>query len=518
MSVEVSPPFVSMPSRAEPLGVGARRHAPPQRTKSVSRLDTALNRATASQAFWLTPVLVLQALLCFRLTNGLDENEALTINSGHQMIAQLLHGTPTPAFGNYLGGVPALFAVPAAMLDHVGGPSLVHGVNSLMVLLATVLVYLSSRRTFGQGAGIIAAAIFAINPATLFVSRYASGDAPALLLLAAAGYVVTSPERRRSHPYLTALFLTTAVAEKYAVVMFVPGILAAGLVIGSRRDGFRFAWRSIATTTVTTIGLGLGWAILARNDWSGFTSTALGGRTAADVAGSTLLRDSWDYVGLIALASVAAVPMIRRHRLTTGVLCTAGLIPVGLQIAYHQSATLQRNIGLSMVFLAPVLGLLGTWLVRQGRLLGLRAPLAIAGAVALISSGMGTSAQMIHGWPSSTSIDSALRYYVHDGTQRYLVDGSNLPAYYLSDVTSYGQWASTLDPRYAGANGQQLLRDDVESAEYRLVLYRDNGATPALDRSMRSALRTRYTLVARMPVTQGKTNAYWSLWLAELPR
>lgn len=517
MSVDVSPPYVAVPSRTGALGVGVRRNAPTQRP-SVSRLDAALNRLTASQAFWLTPILLLQALLCFRLTNGLDENEALTINSGHQMIAHLLHGTATPAFGQYFGGVPALFAVPAAMLDHLGGPGLVRGANTVMVLLATALVYLASRRSFGQGAGIIAAAIFAINPATLFIARYASGDAPALLLLAAAGYVVTSPERHRGHPYLTAVFLTTAIAEKYAVIMFVPGVIAVGFIVGIHRDGFRFTWRTIATTTATTLGFAVVWAILARNDWSGFASTALGGRTAADVAGTTLLHDSWDYVGLIALASVAAVPVIRRHRITAGILCAAGLLPVVVQIAYHESATLQRNIGFSMVFLAPVLGLLGTWLVSQGRLLGLRAPLAIIGAVALISSGMGTSAQMIHGWPSSTSINEALRYYAHNGTQRYLVDGSNLPAYYLSDVTRYDQWASTLDARYTGANGPQLLREDLESADYRLVLYRDNGATPALDRSMQSALRTRYTLVAKLPVTQGKTNAYWSLWLAELPR
>jgi hypothetical protein len=516
MSVDVSPPYLPLPGATETLGVGARQHAPKQ--PSIGRVDAALNRITASQTFWLTPVLLLQALLCFRLTNGLDENEALTINSGHQMIAHLLHGTATPAFGNYFGGVPALVAVPAAMLDHIGGPSLVRGANTVMVLFATVLVYLASRRTFGQGAGIIAAAIFAINPATLFIARYASGDAPALLLLAAAGYVVTSPERHRSYPYLTGLFLTTAVAAKYAVVMFLPGVLAIGLIVGIHRDGFRLTWRSIAFATVSTLGFGIVWALLAHNDWSGFASTALGGRTAADVAGSTLLHDSWDYVGLIALASVAAVPMIRRHRVTAGFLCAAGLIPVIVQIAYQESATLQRNIGFSMVFLAPVMGLLGTSLVRQGRLLGLRAPLALVGAIALISSGMGTSAQMIHGWPSSTSIDNALRYYVHGGTQRYLVDGSNLPAYYLSDVTSYDQWASTLDSRYAGASGAQLLRQDVESADYRLVLYRDNGATPALDRSMLSALRSRYTLVARLPVTQGATNAYWSLWLAELPR
>jgi hypothetical protein len=155
MSVEVSPPFILVaPPRADIPAIGRRRHAPPP-PPATSRVDAALNRVVASRVLWLSPVLLLQAILCFRLSNGLEEDEAMSINAGHQMIAHLLHGTPTPAFGGYFAGVPALYAVPAAMLDHLGGPGLVRGVNTLLVLAATVLVYLACRRLFGQGAAIL---------------------------------------------------------------------------------------------------------------------------------------------------------------------------------------------------------------------------------------------------------------------------------------------------------------------------------------------------------------------------
>jgi hypothetical protein len=271
------------------------------------------------------------------------------------------------------------------------------------------------------------------------------------------------------------------------------------------------------TTAATVAALGV-WAAIAYADWGGFGRNALGGHTIDDIAGITLWRDGWDYVGVIAVASIATVVAMRGNRWLTAVLCAAGLSPILVEIAYRESASLQRNISLSMVFLAPVLGLLGARLLTPGRYLGGRAPVALFGVVVLLSSGMGTSAAMIHGWPTSTSINSALRYYAHDGSQRYLVDGSALPAYYLSDATRYDQWASTLDERYASTGGTQRLREDIQSGIYRLVLYRGDGATPALDRSMIPTLRTRYTLVARVPVTSHDDDAYWSLWLSELPR
>jgi hypothetical protein len=404
------------------------------------------------------------------------------------------------------------------MLDHLGGPELVRATNTIIVLLATVLIYLTTRRMFGQGAALLASAVFAINPTTIFIARFASADATSVFLLVAALYLATAAEKHRGYPFLAGLLLATAVAEKYVVILFVPGVLACALVVTTQRLGAVQARRLFARTAVATVAAVALWAAVAHSDWDGFGRNALGGHTIEDIAGGTLWRDGWDYVGVIAVVSAATVALIRGKRWLTGVLCLAGLAPILVEILYQESASLQRNIGLSVVFLAPVIGVLGASLLSPGRFLGGRAPLALVGAIVLLSSGMGTSAAMIHGWPTSTSINSALRYYAHQGSDRYLVDGSELPAYYLSNVTQYGQWASTLDDRYAGAGGEERLRADIQSAAYRLVLYRDDGATPELDRSMIPTLKTRYTLVARVPVTSGSDHDFWSLWLAELPR
>jgi hypothetical protein len=526
MSIEVSPPLIfapppprpAPPSRVEPNAI-KRRESPSLPPPATSRLDVVLNRVAASRSLWLTPVLLLQAVLCLRLSNGMSEDEAQSINAGHQLIAHILHGTPTPAFGSYFAGVPSLFAVPAAMLDHVGGASLIRGTNTGLVLIATVLVYLATRRIFGQGAAIVAAAVFAINPATIFAARFASVDAPCLLTLAAAFYFAIKAWQRRLYPVLAGALLATAAAEKYVAILFIPGALVAAYAINAQRVTRNRAALTLGVMSASVVGGLIALAALAHHDWHGFTANALGGHTFEEVAGSTLLHDGWDYIGVLAVVAVASLAVVTRDRRGLAApLCAAGLLPVVVQILWHDSASLQRNIAFSMVFLAPVLGAGGTWLMGQGRWLAVRAPLALMAGVLLLSTGMGTSASMIHSWPTSTSIDAALRYYVHDGNQRYLVDGNELPAYYLSDVTGYNQWVSTLDGRYSSAGGTTRLREDLQDAAYRLVLYRDNDATPGLDKLMVATLRNRYTLVARVPVSPGNTNTYWSLWLAELPR
>jgi hypothetical protein len=517
MSVEISHPLVlEPPPRVTPhaVGHGQKSLAP----SATSRLDVALNRVASSQSLWLTPILILQAVLCLRLSNGISEDEAQAVNAGHQMIGHLLHGSPSPAFGSYFAGVPSVFAIPAAVLDHLGGIALIRGTNTVLVLLTTVLVYLWTRRMFGQGAAILAAGVFAVNPATIFISRFASMDAPCVLALTAAAYLATKAWQRRLYPLATGALLAAAVAEKYVVILFIPGVLLVAYVVTAQRVTRRHAARALLATAAATLAcLGAGAAVFHR-DWQGFTSNALGSHPVKELAGSALLHDGWDYIGLLAIAGVAAIVVARGQRKLAGVLCLAALAPVAVQIGWSESASLQRNVAFSMVFLAPALGAGATWLVRQGRLLSLRAPLALVGVVVLLSSGMATSAAMIHSWPTATSINSALRYYAHNGTQRYLVDGNELPAYYLADVTGYNQWVSTLDQRYATPGGAARLRLDVENGDYRLVLYRDNDATPNLDKSMVATLRTRYTLVARVPVTPGNTSTYWSLWLAELPR
>ena len=221
---------------------------PPER----SRADRIITRGLTSQAIWLTPVLIVQAWFSFRLSNTLEDDEALYINAGHQLIAHILHGTRAPDFGTYFSGVPSLYSVPAAMIDHVGGVALVHATNTVMVMLATIFVYLSTRRLFGHPAALIAATVFAVNPAAIFVGRFASFDAPSLLLLAIALYFAVRSSEDWRFALATGPCLVLATAAKYFALAFMPSVLAILLVLSVQRVGLR---RGLRLTAIAVLGL-----------------------------------------------------------------------------------------------------------------------------------------------------------------------------------------------------------------------------------------------------------------------
>jgi 4-amino-4-deoxy-L-arabinose transferase-like glycosyltransferase len=524
MSIEAPPPpTVSTSLRVIPDAAPTRTRTrtplllPARRASSAT--DRLLTRILTSQSIWLTPLLIVQAWFSFRLRNSLEEDEALYINAGHQLIAHMLHGTRAPDFGAYFSGVPSLYSVPAAMLDHVGGVTLVHTANTLTVMVATIFVYLTTKRLFGHPAALIAAAVFGLNPASIFVGRFASFDAPCLLLLAVGTYLAVRASDHWIYALATGPCLILAAAEKYFALAFIPSVFVILLVANAQRVGLR---KSLRATAIAGVGLvaaaGLALLLVSHSDWQGFNGTSLDRITLLPETRRTLLAACVHYIGGLTLAGVLACVLLRRRWLLAVALLATSLIPALAQIRFSESASLHKNLAFGLPFLAPLVGVLGVALVRRGRLLALRVPVAVACVVLVLSSGMGTSAAMVHGWPNSDNIDTVLAHYVQRGSDRYLVDDSQIPEYYLSNITNYDQWGTTFDSVYQGPRGVQFMQQQLENGYYTLFLYRDEGSTVVLDKAMLSVLQRRYTLVAKVPLSKTDTTHFWYLWAAELPR
>jgi hypothetical protein len=521
VSIDTPPPPTLTELRAH---TQRARHARPRRAVVAprppeGRVDRLITRAITGQAIWLAPVLIVQAWLSFRLNNSLEEDEALYINAGHQLIAHVLHGTPAPAFGTYFSGVPFLYSVPAAMLDHVGGVLLVHAVNTLTVMLATVFCYLTTRRLFSHGTALIAASVFAVYPATIFVGRFASFDAPCLLLLSIGLYLAVRAADRPIYAVLTGPCLVLATAEKYFALAFIPSIFAVLLLRTVQRQG--------PERGIRTAGLALGSLLVAGaiaafmifpQDWHGLVGTSLNRTTLLPESRAALIRDCVGYMGGLTLAGMVGLALLHRRRSLGGLLLVTALIPAFVQIRFGEAASLHKNLSFGVLFIAPLVGVAGMALLRRGRALGPRVAVAGVGAFLVMSSGMGTSQAMVYGWPNSDRIDTLLAQYVHPGPHRYLVDDSQIPAYYLSGISNYDQWATTYDAAYVGPNGAQVMRDQLANGTFTVFLYRDQGSTIGLDRQMLTILHRRYTLVAKMPLSKTDANHFWYLWVAELPR
>jgi 4-amino-4-deoxy-L-arabinose transferase-like glycosyltransferase len=489
--------------------------APP----APKRGDRLLTAALSSSAIWLVPLLIVQAWFSFRLTNTLEQDEALYINAGHQLIAHMLHGTRTPAFGSYFSGVPALYSVPAAMLDHVGGPALVHAANTLLVMAATIFVYLSTRRLFGHGPALIAAGIFAVNPAAIFVGRFASFDAPSLFLLAVSTYLAIRASERWQFALALGPCLILATAEKYFALAFIPSVLALLVLVSVQRVGRRRAARTVAISAAgLLVAGGVAALLIAPLDWHGLLSTSINRAPILPESRADLLRACAHYIGALTVAGLIGAVLLWRRWLIAAVLFASALIPALVQIKLNESASLHKNLAFGVLFLAPLVGVAGVALLRQGRLLILRAPAALACVALVLSSGMGTSSAMVHGWPNAAGIDKVLAQYVQRGSDQYLVDNSSVQEYYLSGISNYSQWETTFAPIYQGPNGAQIMQNQLTNGKFSLFLYCDEGSTLGLDHQMLTVLERRYTLVAKVPLSAADTHQFWYLWRAELPQ
>jgi hypothetical protein len=273
--------------------------------------------------------------------------------------------------------------------------------------------------------------------------------------------------------------------------------------------------------TVATVVTGIGMAVILMSpqDWHGITSTSsLNRDVLLPTSRLDLIGDSLHYVGVLAAVGLIGVFLARRQRLVMGILVASGVLPIVLQFRLGEAESLHKNIAFGLIFLAPAVGAAAIALVRRGPKLALRAPLALVGVIAVLSSGTGTSQAMVNGWPNTDQITRIMAGYVQPGNDRYLVDGSQIQEYYLSGLTSYRQWWSTYDADYYGPNGAELLRHRLASGYFSAFLYRDNGPTAALDHQMLPILRARYTLAARIPVSKSDKHDYWNLWTTESTR
>ena len=148
---------------------------------------------TVSGALIAVPVvavLAMQAFASIRLlyATGASSDEALYIYSGHQLVHEMWHGGGSPYYENYFSGAPVIYPVLAAMLDHAGGLVLVRAVSSVFMLIATGLLFATTRRLFGYWPAVVAAGLYAALGITQGLGAYATFDALALMLMAFAAY------------------------------------------------------------------------------------------------------------------------------------------------------------------------------------------------------------------------------------------------------------------------------------------------------------------------------------------
>jgi hypothetical protein len=415
-------------------------------------------------------ILAVQAAVSGRLigANTAHVDEATYLLAGHAEIAHLLHGAPVESYQTFFSGAPVFYPVLGAMADGAGGLTAARLLSLAFMLAATWFLYAATQRLFGRKAAIGAAAAFAAAAPTQFMGAFATYDALALCLLAASAWcAVRGADASVPWPWLagSGAVLAAANAAAYSSALLDPVVVALATCAAVPMLRKR-AWLAGVTTAGAAAAVIAGLLLWGGHAYvTGIRFTVLN-RAPGNVPAKVILQLAAENVGLVAVLAVAGTVVLMargrapRSRVACAAIMTAAvfLAPVE-QARIHTLTSAFKHAGYGAWFAAAVAGyaLAAAW-EAAGGLAWIGRPLAAALTAAALFAGWAQASTQFRIWPNETRLIAALRPYIHQGHQRYLVDNYDVIAYYLGGQASLYQWTGTWTMTWKDPVTKQVLR------------------------------------------------------------
>jgi 4-amino-4-deoxy-L-arabinose transferase-like glycosyltransferase len=391
----------------------------------------------AERRWPLLVILIIQAALTFRLnwTNTAFMDEALYIWAGHLEWAHWLHGAPIPDFATYFSGSPLIYPPLAALADTAGGLAGARLLSLAFMLGATVLLYFTTRRLYGNVAGLTSAAVFALIGSTAFVGDLATYDAMALFLMAASASLTMRATGRRTGELLlvsAGLLLALANATKYATMLWDPVIFGLAILLGQRGvvsrllRGVRLAvYTALPIAAAIYLGRHAGYV-------QGIMSTTLT-RPASTTPPYVVLRAAFDWVGMVAVLALFGMGLSlagrARDRWVVVLLTIAVFLAPAEQARIQTNVSLQKHVDYGAWFAAIAVGYFAARLhdVNPRKwLYGLVPCLLVVGV-----PGFFQATQLFSVWPRSTAETVAVRKTITEVGCPCLAAEDRVMDYYL---------------------------------------------------------------------------------------
>lgn len=292
-------------------------------------------------------------------------DEALYLDSGHQLWAHWLHHAPISDYPSWFSGALVLYPPIGAAADSLGGLPTARALSLVLMLGATSAVYFTGRLLFGSISAFFGAALFGAAGLIVHYGAFATYDAPALFFLAVSTWAAAHVRGGRLRwLLLCAVSLVLSNAFKYATLAWDP-VIACVLLLHSWDHGVRYATSRLALL-ITAVGLFEGvLLIIAGPDYiRGLTATTLSRsiRFGAYVQPYAVLWRAFALTGVIVLAALAAAVMsivIRDPVPRTGILLTlvlASMVAPLDQARIHELTSLDKNMGFGLIFSALAAG------------------------------------------------------------------------------------------------------------------------------------------------------------------
>jgi hypothetical protein len=478
-------------------------------------------------AYRLPLILIVQAALTWRLSDIVNDDEALYIHGGHVAITYFLHhGAASRAalalFGNYFSGAPDAYPVLAAALDSAGGLNLVRLFSLLCMLTASVCVHKIGRHLFTENVGLLASLVFALAASVQFVGKLATYDAPCLVLIALAATIAITRTSVASAP-VVAVFLVLAPVTKYAglaLVPFVPvmGFLAA-LAAGARppRDNLpRALLRTAVTLVVFSVAVLIGYRLWGSGIAGGLRFTTTGRHALQPESTGTLLRSLLYDIGLTYVLAVGGIALLLRRRLLReaaimAIMLCAGSIIQASSLRIHEFVSLDKHTAFTALFCAVPAAVALDWMLsRRGR----RTFALFALIWILLIDGMWRSS-IQYSWPSSIMGPIGEMEKLNVAGQYFSFD-SDAGAYYTEGNQAIS-WYSAAEAYSLFGQGANKVVEMEESHEFTGFLFQTtnlSGQNLAELRVLQRLLASdHYYFETSTFRVNPYTKAIWELWI-----
>ncbi|HEY3883434.1 MAG TPA: hypothetical protein VGM12_33015 [Trebonia sp.] len=409
-----------------------------------------MRRLRAVRVPWpLLAVLAVQAALSasmLRTTTAFGD-EALYLSAGHLEWSHWLHGTQIPQYQTWFSGAPVIYPPAGAIADSLGGLTAARVLSLVCMLGVTSLLWGTAARLLAdERAAFFAAAVFAVLAPTLHLGSYATYDAPALLLLAAATWCAAGAgtSQRATRRILAAgIVLALANATKYATTLYDPTVLCVAFLGSWPEAGWRAALRRtalLAGTAATVLAFLL--ALGGPGYLTGIRVTTTGRPDGSDSAG-LVFAEAWAWSAVVLVPAVigAAVAALRRRwpqALLLAVLALSALLAPADQARIQTATSLNKHVDFGAWFAAIAAGYLLSSLPRC------RVVLAASLAALIPLSVLGLAqAHGMKNWASVTGLVKVVGPMTAHGGH-FLVETSDVLLYYLPNTT-WQQWSDTQD-------------------------------------------------------------------------
>jgi hypothetical protein len=415
----------------------------------------------------LLAVLAVQAALSASMVRSSTAfgDEALYLSAGHLEWSHWLHGTAIPGYQTWFSGAPVIYPPIGAIADSLGGLAAARLLSLIFMLGVTSLVWLTANRLLAdERAAFFAAALFAVLAPTLHLGSFATYDAAALLLLAAAAWCAAGVRDGRPARWMVAagVLLALANATKYATALYDPVVLGVAFLSSWQELGWRPALRRAALAAgVAAVLIGALLALGGSGYLTGIRLTTTG-RVDGDNGASLVFAQAWSWTAVVLVPAVAgAVVCALRRRwpqaLLLTVLALSALLAPADQARINTVTSLDKHVDFGAWFAAIAAGYLLGLLSRR------RVALAAALAALLPVTAVGTAqARDMIDWPEAAALVKVVRPMTAHGGH-FLVETTDVLQYYLPNTT-WQQWSDT------SSNSPQYYLQRIREHYYRVIV------------------------------------------------